>query len=322
MSKPIFITIIVASSLLVAGLVLGIIGLAVNGFDWKKLSTIPITTNTHTITQDFDKISIDTDTTDVVILLSQDDECKVVCEEYQKAPHGVKVDDGVLSIRLAQERHWYDFIGISIGQTQITVYLPKTTYASLSIDTDTGDIDLSKDVTFTDASLSTDTGDILCDGGVTGHLTAETDTGDITLSGMVLDTIKADTDTGKIKLNDIQCANIELESDTGNLVLSNVAISGNMTAQADTGSISLTRVVAQGEMRIKTSTGGVKFDHADATSIYVHTSTGSVKGSLLSEKIFFATSSTGSVHVPDSMTGGRCEIKCSTGSINIEIVEP
>jgi hypothetical protein len=46
-----------------------------------------------------------------------------------------------------------------------------------------------------------------------------------------------------------------------------------------------------------------------------------VKGSLLTDKIFFAKSETGRVIVPESMTGGRCEIKSDTGDIKITVGE-
>lgn len=61
------------------------------------------------------------------------------------------------------------------------------------------------------------------------------------------------------------------------------------------------------------------FDGSDAAEIYVRTSTGSVKGTLLSEKVFITETSTGSVSVPKTVTGGKCEIRTSTGDIQIEI---
>ena len=50
------------------------------------------------------------------------------------------------------------------------------------------------------------------------------------------------------------------------------------------------------------------------------TSTGDIEGTLLSDKVFIVKSSTGDIHVPSSITGGRCEITTSTGNIEVRVV--
>jgi hypothetical protein len=42
-------------------------------------------------------------------------------------------------------------------------------------------------------------------------------------------------------------------------------------------------------------------------------------GNFLTEKQFAAKSSTGDVEVPESVTGGRCELTTATGNISITI---
>ena len=63
------------------------------------------------------------------------------------------------------------------------------------------------------------------------------------------------------------------------------------------------------------STGNVNFENSDAAGICVKTSTGDVTGTLLTEKVFTAETSAGSISVPDTKTGGKCEITTSTGNI-------
>ena len=63
------------------------------------------------------------------------------------------------------------------------------------------------------------------------------------------------------------------------------------------------------------------FERCDAQSIFVKASTGEVAGTLLSLKVFITKSSTGDVYVPDSITGGRCEITTSTGDIEIRFAD-
>ena len=49
------------------------------------------------------------------------------------------------------------------------------------------------------------------------------------------------------------------------------------------------------------------------------TGTGNVTGSLLTEKIFLTETGTGRVEVPQTATGGKCQIRTGTGDIRIKI---
>ena len=62
----------------------------------------------------------------------------------------------------------------------------------------------------------------------------------------------------------------------------------------------------------------MKFDSSDAAEIYVRTSTGDVAGSLLTDKVFMTQTDTGNVGVPQTITGGKCEIHTDTGDIQIK----
>ena len=57
----------------------------------------------------------------------------------------------------------------------------------------------------------------------------------------------------------------------------------------------------------------------DASEIFVKTDTGDVRGTLLSEKVFIIKTSAGDVSVPETVTGGKCEISTDTGDIKIGI---
>ena len=83
--------------------------------------------------------------------------------------------------------------------------------------------------------------------------------------------------------------------------------------------ISLKNVIATEKISIESDVGDIKFEGSDAAEIYFKTSTGDVAGTLLSEKIFITDTSTGRISVPKTTTGGKCEIKTSTGDIEIAI---
>ena len=93
-----------------------------------------------------------------------------------------------------------------------------------------------------------------------------------------------------------------------------------LTSTGSTGKIALKNVIATDNFYVERSTGDVRLENCDAGEIRIKTSTGDVTGTLRSEKVFLAKTSTGKVRVPDTITGGRCEITTSTGDIDIQLI--
>ena len=91
----------------------------------------------------------------------------------------------------------------------------------------------------------------------------------------------------------------------------------NLTSNGSTGEISLHHVVSGGSLSITRSTGDIRFDDCDAATLLIETDTGDVSGRLLSDKVFITHTDTGRVKVPNTSTGGRCEIRTDTGDIQI-----
>ena len=302
MKKRTKVAMLIASILCFVGVITCAVGLFGMKFDFSKLNTQSIVTNTHEVTEDFAHISIQTNTADVVFAVSEDDNCHVVCNETEKLTHSVTVDGDTLVIKTEDHRKWYDHIGIFIGGSSVTVYLPKYQYDHITIETDTGDVEMPGKFKFGETCVKTDTGDVTWRSIVFGSFTLTTHTGDITLESMaVTKALKLETDTGDVCLDEIQAVDIRVETETGDVDLRNVVASDSIT--------------------VKINTGDVEFDRSDAALIFVETDTGDVTGTLLSEKIFFTESDTGDVRVPQSMSGGRCEITTDTGDIIIEIVK-
>ena len=277
MKKSTKIWLITATSLVALGCIMFSVAMTKIHWDFTKLSTVKYETNTYEVTDDFNSISMLTDTADILFVQSDDKICKVVCYEMSDMKHTTTVQNNTLTINVTDEREWYDHIGITLGSPKITVYLPKTEYDSLAIKEDTGDIEVPKDFKF-------------------GTIDIATSTGDITIAGVTCeDDIVINVSTGKANLTDIKCK--------------------SFISDGSTGDISLKNVIATEKFSIERSTGDVKFDGCDATKIWVETDTGDVTGKLLSEKIFITQTSTGDVHVPKSTNGGKCEITTSTGDI-------
>ncbi|MBO7150818.1 MAG: DUF4097 family beta strand repeat protein, partial [Clostridia bacterium] len=277
------------------------------------------TEQSHDVTEPFQSISLETTTADVTFLPTDGDSAKVVCFEEEKVKHTVSVEDGKLRIFAVDERKWYDYISLfSIKTPKITVYLPHLAYDSLSIETNTGDVEIAGDFTFESMDISVSTGDVTSSA-CAKELIVKTSTGDISVADASIGSLALSVSTGKVNVSSVCCeGKISITVSTGNSDLKDVTCQ-SLETKGNTGDITLENVIASGRFSIKRSTGDVRFDGCDAAEIFVKTGTGDVKGSLLSEKVFLTKTSTGKIDVPSCEAGGRCEITTSTGDIRIEI---
>lgn len=282
----------------VGGLIFAM-AMTLNAWDFTRLSTTEYETNIHEVTEDFNSITVDTDTADIVFLPATDGKCKVVCYESEKMKHTVAVENGCLKIRVQNEKMWYDYIGISWESETVTVYLPKSDYAALTVTGATSDVDVAKDFSFESADVEVSTGDVRCKAATVGNLSVTVSTGDIFLDGATAKDVTVQSSTGRVWLKNITAASVFAETSTGDVLLDGVVLSGVLS--------------------VTVSTGDVVFDGSDAGEIAVVTATGDVRGTLLSGKNFETETGTGSVSVPENSSGGKCKIETGTGDIRIAV---
>ncbi len=271
--------IIAASFVLIGCMIFGGV-MTVLGWDFSKLSTSKFEVNIYEINQEYKDISIITNTANVSLVASEDTKTLVVCHEQKNMKHAVSVVDGALTIEIQDTRKWYEYIGVNFKTAEITVYLPKGECGSVSVKTSTGKINVE-------------------------NISAETF--DFSVS------------TGGITLSDVRCSgDVNIGVTTGKVDLSNVKCK-NFTSKGSTGNISLAGVLVAEKLSVTRSTGNVKFDGSDATEIFVRTDTGDVTGSLLTDKVFIVHTDTGRIDVPDTASGGKCEVATDTGNIKLAI---
>jgi DUF4097 and DUF4098 domain-containing protein YvlB len=341
------IALIVAAVLLGCGVVLALAGFAVLSFDLSKLKAEPLIENTHIIRSEFDDIFVEVSTANVSIRLSGENpsnDCRVVCKERKEVYHTAEVKDGVLQVRVVDNRKWYDHINIFDEEMTVTVYLPcNTEYSTLEIHTDTGDISVPMmALKYTKAIFKSNTGDVFTGTHATQILEARTDTGDIYVNGatggafaFVSNTgdIKVQvsnslttgaqmsviTDTGDVDLSLMNGYRMLIQTETGDIKMKKVSVDENSYIFSDSGDITLEDFESQ-MISIVTSTGDVELHAADADQIELTTSTGDVQGTLRSPKVFDIETSTGDVRVPPNGTDcGTCKITTDTGDIDIQI---
>lgn len=319
MRKTTKLWLVIAASLVVAGLIMFASVMSAYNWDFSKLSTEKYETNTYEIKEEFSSLSMNTDTADIIFALSVDGKCRVECHEEEKVKHSVTVQKDTLVVDMIDERSWYDYIGIHFVSPKITVYLPKAEYTSLFIKESTGDIEIPKALSFESVDIASSTGNVDFCASASELIKIKASTGTICVENVSAGALDLSTSTGGITVSNVTCeGDVKIKVSTGKTNMTDIECK-NVTSNGTTGDIFLKNVIAFEQFSIKRSTGKVKFDACDAAEIFVETDTGDVTGTLLSEKLFFVESDTGNIDVPQNITGGRCEIKTDTGDIELDI---
>lgn len=302
----------------IIGIAIIIAGGILLGVGIKKMAKTEIEEKVYDITEEFNNITVDVDTTDLYFKKSTDGNTKVVCTDLDKLHHEVSVSDGTLVVKSVDERHWYEMI-FNYRSLKITVYLSNEEFSNLNIKSSTGDIEFSDEFTFDIVKIKLSTGDVDAKIKVNNEFEVEVSTGNIKLHEASAKSLKLKSSTGRINLENVDATNdVDITSSTGKIILTNLR-SENLRASASTGHVTLKDTIINGNIIIKTSTGDVKFDGSDGIEIHISTTTGDVTGTILSSKIFFASSDTGKINVPHLTEGGKCEVETDTGDIILNV---
>ena len=196
----------------------------------------------------------------------------------------------------AMSRVKWDFTKLSMNQTETNEYILSESYQNISIQTDTADVVIRPS--------ETDETKVVCKE-----------------QERLKHSVTVENGTLVIRLTDTR----EWTDYVLNFAFTKVTVYvpgtqlKDITVKNSTGDITLQNMVVDGQISVKNSTGNVKFRDCDAATVLVKNSTGNITGNFLTEKQFAAKSSTGDVEVPESVTGGRCELTTATGNISITI---
>lgn len=320
MSKKTKIWIIVALCFVFVGTILFVIGMSKNNWNFRKIGAQNFEINSYELVDNFDSIIINTDTANINFQYSADDKCRVVCYENKKEKHYTTIENGILSIKLVNEKKWYDYINLISNTPKINIYLPNGEGVKLTIKLSTGDVEIATNFTFESISILGSTSDVKSLASSVKQTKIQVTTGDISLENTKAESYDLVTSTGKIKLNNVNCfGQINLKVSTGRNYLTNVSCE-NIVSSGSTGDIKLTNVIVSKKIYITRKTGDVELDRCDASELKITTSTGDVEGTLLSNKVFIVKTDTGEIDVPRTTTGGKCEIATDTGDIEIIVI--
>ena len=217
--------------------------------------TVKLETNEYEINETFKDIKIFTDTADIDFVLSEDINTLIICEEQKNIKHSVNVKENTLLIEVDDNRKWYEHIGISTSK--ITVYLPKSEYGELIMESDTGNIHI-ENINANKLDLSTSTGNLKIVNTKCKNVFSESDTGNISLENVIAsEKFKIETDTGNVKFKDSDASDIFVKTDTGN-VTGNLLTDKVIFAESGTGNIDVPKIIADEKCEIITDTGDIK----------------------------------------------------------------
>ena len=320
MGKTTKIWLIIASSLILVGCI--IFGGVMTLFKWDftKLQTAKFETKQYDIHENYKNVSIVTDTADIVVAPCKNEKHAVVCYEQKNAKHLVSVKDDTLVIEVADTRKWYERLEMTFGKPNITVYIPQGDYGSLSINSSTGDVEISKEFKFERMDILESTGNVSIHASASDAVKIKTSTSNIRLQNASAGSLELSVSTGEIMVSNVICeGDANMNVSTGKTDLTDMACK-NLISSGNTGDISLNHVIAAEKLSIKRSTGDVRFSGSDAAEIFVQTDTGNVLGVLLTDKVFITQTDTGRVNVPKTVNGGKCEISTDTGDIRIDVI--
>ena len=319
MSKTKKIWLITAASLALIGCIIFLGVMALLGWDFKKLSMSKYETNRYELNEAYENISIITDTADVVLAASENAKGSVECYEKKNVKHSVTAKDGTLVIEVVDTRKWYEHIGIDFGTAKITVYIPEGEYGALSVKSSTGDVEIPKALGFESIDIAESTGDVRNQASATGAIKIKTTTGHICVENVSAASLDLSVSTGKVTVSGVRSeGEVKVSVSTGKTKMTDVSCQ-SLSSDGGTGDITLENVIAVQRLSVERSTGDVKLDGCDAAEIFAETDTGDVEGTLLSDKVFVVNTDTGRKDVPDTITGGRCEITTDTGDIIISV---
>lgn len=238
MSKGTRICMIMALSFIVVG---GMIFMGVMQklkWDFTKLSTVKYETNEYEIQEEYDNISILTNTGDVEVMMSQDNNTKVICREQVKVKHAVTVNKNTLEIKVEDSRKWYEHIEIAFGNSKITVYLPQEQYEKLSVKSNTGD-------TFVEQVSAK-------------IIHIEGTTGNVSLKNVIAkEKISIKIGTGDVIFDASDAQDISVKTSTGN-VKGTLLSDKIYLVETNTGKIDVPKTTTGGVCEITTSTGDIK----------------------------------------------------------------
>jgi lia operon protein LiaG len=185
-------------------------------------------------------MEIDTSSEDIVLLESADDQFhfhlvgKTSNSKKYNYGHQITTDNQTLKFTL-RDKNIFHF-GIMYNNFRLEVAIPKIKLNKITLDSSSGDIQLSE-MESQSLAANSSSGDIHMDH-YKGQLQAETSSGNIVLSSINSPMITADSSSGDLKLSDFT-GQLKLDTSSGDIILDANEIHDNITFDTSSGDFKL-----------------------------------------------------------------------------------
>jgi len=302
---------VVAAVFVLLGIVLGLAGFAIVGFNPRALNTEGIfEEKSYFSSSPVTGIDVDIKNARVRLEPSYDNKVYLTYYENDVLYYNVKQsEDGRLTVTMTDKMKWYDHIfSIQNVYFDFTVAIPEDYEGEISVRTSNGDIDIGN-IKVSELNLSTSN----------SAINAER----LTAGG----SIRLDSSNGKISASDVIAGGSIACGTSNSEIRIDSCAAENISAESSSGAINIESTSSRGELIAETSNGNITLASVSAgTSIVCDTSNGSVEGDIygrISDFTINADTSNGRSNLPAHMRGGdkKLDISTSNGNISISFID-
>lgn len=287
----------------------------------EEMAAIEFVENTHTITENFSDIILNTQSSSIEILHSPDGVCRIVCDDSEKLYHKVsfqKSDAGtVLYIAQHSELQWYETLWGFHWQEDpvLSVYLPKSEYGVVDAASGSGDISIAPDFCFTTLSTSAISGNTKLSELCTENLQAYSSSGDISIQTLhVEDSIYLENVSGFTRAEDVSATQITTSASSDDTVLEGVS-SDYLHATAVSGEIRVMGGTFRDTSYFETSSGSIEISDSECGELTVQAVSGSVTLQNVRGPSLNAGTSSGDVSLWDTLYSGNVLCHTTSGAV-------
>ena len=294
------------------------VAFAASEFNFSKLSGVKLVEKKESFGLDTEKLIINLESTDVRFEFSGSaTELSVKYSEKQNKNNDTLTDLVITksgnAIAIREKVYFKSYVNFwDHTDTEITVTIPEALKIELIASTDTGDITLTGNASFTSASFETETGDINTERAVINadsRLDFEVDTGDVELGKFNTATLYIEANSGDVSLKSGTASDkINIETDSGEIEFDGTVNTQSLIVEVDTGDVECEKdaVIKANSTAIKSSSGNVSLRLSGNNADYKTT----------------VRTGSGSSNIKDNLSGSKTlNIKTGSGDVRISFTE-
>lgn len=289
--------------------------------DPDEISIMQFTEKSHSITDQFTRIEINTLNSSVEILPSKDGTCHIVCDDNEKLYHEVSVkesDQGTtLHITQHDEWEWYETIGGMYWNRDpvVTVYLPETEYSFFDIVSAGGDVTVTPGFQVQSAFFRTTSGNIVLSEIYANQLGVYSTSGDIGVRSIRVELeVYLENVSGFTQVEDLTSTDLTLATTSGDIIL-NAAVAEYMSVSAISGNVTLSSCKFSSTASINNISGFVEIIDSVCGEQTIHSTSGELRLRNVQTNMLELSSISGHIELWDVISKGNVYLQTDSGEV-------